>query len=249
MAVWTPAPLFPSVASWDGSYKLQHSQPMFDRWAAPEFSTDRGTDLSPTVSFFDPISYHQGTVWPLYTGWAAVSEHRNGRTLSGYAHLMQNADLTWAQDPGAVRVALRPVLRALGAQHVSSTLVLGHGHLAGIARALRFGVECGGEQVDGHAQLAGRMGSSDPASRTARRWERRCGDHASRSDAVGAHSGRFRRKAWCLIREPREQNSGGVLRIPLPAVEAGLADALPNPGATTQQLKVLDQQSVGIRSC
>ena len=43
---------------------------MLDRWAAPEFSTDWGTrDLSPTVSFFDPISYHQGTVWPLYTGW------------------------------------------------------------------------------------------------------------------------------------------------------------------------------------
>jgi hypothetical protein len=39
--------------------------------------------------------------------------------------------------------------------------------------------------------------------------------------------------------------AGGVLRIPLPAVEVGLAQALPEPGATTQQMKVLDQQSVG----
>ena len=48
-----PSPtIFPSVASWDGTFKLQHAEPMFDRWAASEFSTDWGTrDLSPTVSF------------------------------------------------------------------------------------------------------------------------------------------------------------------------------------------------------
>ena len=139
--------IFPAVASWDGTYKLQHAQPMFDRWAAQEFSTDWGTrDLSPTVSFFDPISYHQGTVWPLYTGWVAVSEYRNGRSLSGVCP----SDAECRSDLGAGsgrrdRVALRPVLRALGAQHIASTLVLGHGHLAGIARALRFGVGCSRE--------------------------------------------------------------------------------------------------------
>ena len=122
--------IFPSVASWDGTYKLQHAQPMFDRWAAPEFSTDWGTrDLSPTVSFFDPISYHQGTVWPLYTGWVAVSEYRNGRSLSGYAHLMQNADLTWAQDPGAVTELLSgeffaPLGRSTSHQLWSSAMVI-----------------------------------------------------------------------------------------------------------------------------
>jgi hypothetical protein len=36
---------------------------------------------------------------------------------------------------------------------------------------------------------------------------------------------------------------GGILRIPLPAVEVALAHALPESGATTQQLKVIDQQS------
>ena len=56
-----------------------------------ELSTDWGTrDMSPTVSFYDPISYHQGSVWPLFTGWVSVSEYHNGRHLSGYAHLMQN---------------------------------------------------------------------------------------------------------------------------------------------------------------
>jgi CheY-like chemotaxis protein len=76
---------------------------MMNRWASSEFSTDWGTrDLSPSVSFYDPISYHQGSVWPLFTGWVSLSEYRNGHALSGYSHLMQNADLTWAQDLGAV---------------------------------------------------------------------------------------------------------------------------------------------------
>ena len=35
----------------------------------------------------------------------------------------------------------------------------------------------------------------------------------------------------------------GALRIPLPSVEAGIGHGLPQPGSTTQQLKVLDQQS------
>ena len=129
-SVDTSPTIFPAVASWDGSYKLQHAQPMLSRWAAEEFSTDWGTrDLSPTVSFFDPISYHQGTVWPLYTGWVSVSEYRNGRSLSGYAHLMQNADLTWAQDQGAVTELLSgqffaPLGRSTSHQLWSSAMVI-----------------------------------------------------------------------------------------------------------------------------
>jgi hypothetical protein len=44
-------------------------------------------------------------------------------------------------------------------------------------------------------------------------------------------------------RTPGAKLVGGVLRIPLPAVEVGMDHALPRPGATTQQLKVIDQQS------
>ena len=87
----------------DGTFNLSGGADMMSRWASQEFSTDWGTrDLSPSVSFYDPISYHQGSVWPLFTGWVSLFEYRNGRSLSGYAHLMQNADLSWAQDPGGV---------------------------------------------------------------------------------------------------------------------------------------------------
>lgn len=97
------ATIYPTVAWWDGDYSLLKSDAMFSRWASHEFSTDWGTrDLSENAAFYDPISYHQGSVWPLFTGWASVAEYRTGHSLSGYAHLMQNADLTFAQDPGAV---------------------------------------------------------------------------------------------------------------------------------------------------
>ena len=97
------ATIFPAVAWWDGTYSLQHTDPMMQRWASSEFSTDWGTRiLSDRTRFYDPISYHQGSVWPLFTGWVSVAEYRAGHPLAGYAHLMQNADLTWAQDPGSV---------------------------------------------------------------------------------------------------------------------------------------------------
>jgi hypothetical protein len=42
---------------------------------------------------------------------------------------------------------------------------------------------------------------------------------------------------------PGAKSAGNILRIPLPAVEVAMAHALPEPGATTQQMKVIDQQS------
>jgi glycogen debranching enzyme len=241
-----PSPtIFPSVASWDGTYRLEHAQPMFDRWAAPEFSTDWGTrDLSPTVSFYDPISYHQGSVWPLYTGWVAVSEYRNGRNLSAYAHLMQNADLTWAQDPGAVTELLSgqffaPFGRSTSHQLWSSAMVIspvvrglfglewdqaGHGLTvtpslpADWDKAQLHHVPIEGSNVDLEITREGTMLLVRPAGPSAQQV-------VLASHAAGAKWG------------------GGILRIPLPAVEVALAHALPEPGATTQQIKVIDQQS------
>jgi hypothetical protein len=234
--------IFPSVASWDGSYQLPQAQPMFSRWAAQEFSTDWGTrDLSPTVSFFDPISYHQGTVWPLYTGWTSVAEYRNGRSLSGYAHLMQNADLTWAQDPGAVTELLSgeyfsPLGRSTSHQLWSSAMV--------ISPTLRglFGLEwnAAGNRLT--------LTPSLPAD-----W-----DHAAlRHVPLGAGTVDLdmTRSGTMLVVKASGASvtlgshalgakfEDGVLRIPLPAVEAAILHGLPQPGAVTQQLKVLDQKT------
>jgi glycogen debranching enzyme len=110
------ATIYPAVAWWDGTFHLTQAQAMLTRWASPEFSTDWGTrDISDQTSFYDPISYHQGSIWPLFTGWVSLAEYRAGRPLSGYAHLMQNANLTWSQDLGAVTELLSgDLFQALG---------------------------------------------------------------------------------------------------------------------------------------
>jgi glycogen debranching enzyme len=236
--------IFPSVASWDGSYKLLHAQPMLDRWAAQEFSTDWGTrDLSPTVSFFDAISYHQGTVWPLYTGWVSVSEYRNGRSLSGYAHLMQNADLTWAQDPGAVTELLSgqffaPLGRSTSHQLWSSAMVI-----SPVIRGL-FGLEW---------DAAGKKLTVTPSLPA--EWDKAKLHHLPFAGGdidldmtrdggtlVVRASGSSAQPVVLASLVPGAKWAANVLRIPLPAVEAGLCHGLPEAGSTTQQMKVLDQQ-------
>jgi glycogen debranching enzyme len=237
--------IYPAVAAWDGTYNLQHMQPVLNRWASSEFSTDWGTrDLSPTVSFYDPISYHQGTVWPLFTGWVSLSEYRNGRSLSGYAHLTQNADLTWAQDPGAVTELLSgeyfaPLGRSTSHQLWSSAMVI-----SPVMRGL-FGVEWDA------AENTLTLTPSLPAE-----WDQ------AKLHNLPLGNGKvdlsITREGTSLVIKPagpaiaalhlksRAKGAkflGGALHIPLPAVEAGIGHGLPQPGSTTQQLKVLDQQS------
>ena len=124
------ATIYPTVAWWDGRVKLPNADGMFRRWASAEFSTDWGTrDVGDHEKVYDPISYHQGTVWPLFTGWAAMAEYRAGRPLAGYQHLMKNVDLTYAQDLGAVTELLSgefyaPLGRSSSHQTWSSAMVL-----------------------------------------------------------------------------------------------------------------------------
>ncbi len=241
-----PSPtIYPAVAAWDGTYQLAHAGPMLNRWAAAEFSTDWGTrDLSPTVSFYDPISYHQGTVWPLFTGWVSVSEYRHGRSLSGYAHLMQNAGLTWAQDPGAVTELLSgqffaPLGRSTSHQLWSSAMVI-----SPVLRGL-FGLEW--EAAENKLTIT----PSLPAQ-----WDKAALHHVplaggevdlemTRDGAmlVVRATGPSAQQVVLASRTPGAKSAGNVLRIPLPAAEVGIDHALPAPGATTQQMKVIDQQS------
>lgn len=234
------ATIFPSVAWWDGTFGLDHAGPLLTRWASSEFSTDWGTrDLSPKSPFYDPISYHQGTVWPLYTGWASLAEYRAGRPLSGYAHLKQNSNLTWAQDLGAVTELLsgefyHPLGRSTSHQLWSSAMVV-----VPILRGM-FGI--GWDAEHNALTLAPHL----PAN-----WDHavvrnvRVGDvqtdltftraegslHVAATHEVKLESG---------VAGGRSSASGLVL--PLPVVELFLASDLPVPGSITEQTKVLDEQ-------
>jgi glycogen debranching enzyme len=126
----TTVTVFPSVALWVAGSSLPKPEAMLSAWASHDFSTDWGVrSVSGTAAVFDPISYHQGSVWPLFTGWASLAQYREGRPLAGYAALMRNLDLTWAQDPGFVTEVIsgefyQPLGRSSSHQLWSSAMVL-----------------------------------------------------------------------------------------------------------------------------
>ncbi len=245
------ASIYPSVAWWNGTLALQHAGPMLTRWASHEFSTDWGLrDISDRTSFYDPISYHQGTVWPLFTGWVSLAEYRAGRSLSGYAHLMQNAGLTWAQDLGSVTELLsgeffQPLGRSSSHQMWSSAMVI-----TPLLRGL-FG-------LDWHASnrtlrviphLPADWDSATlhnvplGSSSVDLKYERN-GNHVT----IRASTNQVD-EPFCLVTGTGSEapcsssrSAQHTVIVPLTAVEISVPANLPSEGSVTNQLKVLNEE-------
>ncbi len=127
---YDPTPtVFPSVAWWSGNLNLPDPDKTLEMYAGSDLSADWGLRaVAQSYPIYDPISYHQGSVWPLFTGWTSLAEYRTGRPLSGYEHLLANADLTWTSDPGNVTELLsgqfyEPLGRSTAHQLWSSAMV------------------------------------------------------------------------------------------------------------------------------
>ena len=236
--------IFPAVAWWDGTYGLKHTEPMLQRWGSGEFSTDWGTRiLSDKVSFYDPISYHQGSVWPLFTGWVSVAEYRAGHPLSGYAHLMQNADLTWSQDLGATTELLsgrfyQVLGRSTAHQLWSSAMVI-----SPIVRGM-FGLEW---DVSQHTLTVSPRLPAD--------WDTATVRHVPFGDSQLDLT--FRKQGQSLLVTATGPAAAGIhlashidgakeehgaLRLPLAPVEVYTEHELPSFGAETRQMKVLTER-------
>ncbi len=240
------ASIYPSIAWWGGSASLPKPDAMFERWASHEFSTDWGTrDVGSHEAVYDPISYHQGSVWPLFTGWAALAEYRTGRDLAGYAHLMQNTNLTTEQDLGAVTELLSgayyvPFGRSTSHQMWSSAMVL--------VPAMRglFGVTVDALQntitVDPHlpAQWPGAELNHVMVGKNSvdLKYDRKGSEMLVTLAGTGV-------KLASTLPGAVVSRDGRELHLPLPAVEVGLdftADnALPLPGAAPAEMNVLSQ--------
>jgi hypothetical protein len=237
------ATMYPMVAWWNGGQGLTNADASFRRWASHDFSTDWGLrDLAESDPFYDPISYHQGSVWPLFTGWASVAEYRTGRALSGYSHLMQNADQTTNQDLGAVTELLsgaffQPFGRSTSHQLWSSAMV--------IVPALRgmFGVDLDAVartvHVDPHlpadwggAEIqrlhVGESVCSLEYRREGQSMVVRVKDVVGPAVRVGSEAKGVHVAA-----------DGASISVPLPAVEVAVSHGLPLPGSRTTQMKVL----------
>ena len=127
--------VYPALAWWDpdntsGKSILAHPEGCLEQLAEHTLNTDWGLrDVSTDEKFYDGMSYHQGSVWPLFTGWAALAEYRGGQPLAGYQMLMENTNLTRAQDLGAVTELLSgdffvPFGRSTSHQLWSSAMVI-----------------------------------------------------------------------------------------------------------------------------
>jgi glycogen debranching enzyme len=87
--------VLPAVPLWWGLLRNDRADRELDRLGSADLATDWGTRiLSARSGLYDPLSYHYGSVWPLFTGWASMAAYRYGRPHVGYQALMANALLT-----------------------------------------------------------------------------------------------------------------------------------------------------------
>jgi GH15 family glucan-1,4-alpha-glucosidase len=81
-----------TVPMWFDLLDRKHAQEMIGLLAQEQFATDWGTRIISSHSdLYDPSGYHFGSVWPLFTGWAATGEYRNHAAEPALANLRSNA--------------------------------------------------------------------------------------------------------------------------------------------------------------
>ena len=246
------ATVYPALAWWDpegGRSILTHGDQCLSRLAGSALNTDWGLrDVANTETFYDGLSYHQGSVWPLFTGWAALAEYRADQPLAGYQLLMENASLTWAQDLGSDTELLSgdyfvPFGRSTSHQLWSSAMV--------ITPTLRglFGIA-----VDAPAKTL-TVNPRLPAS-----WDRAALHNLHLPGGDGSLT--FARKGEVLVVTltapdqsgfslrsdlPGATSSAGVrgsseVRIPISPVELSVPFEAPLPGARTAAARVVSEK-------
>ncbi|HKA23317.1 MAG TPA: GH116 family glycosyl hydrolase [Blastocatellia bacterium] len=95
--------VLPAVPLWWRTLGDERAQSQLDHLGSGAIATDWGTRIiSNSSMLYDPLSYHYGSVWPLFTGWSSMAAYRYGRPQIGYQALMANALLTYSGALGYV---------------------------------------------------------------------------------------------------------------------------------------------------
>jgi glycogen debranching enzyme len=105
--------VLPAVPLWWGLLDAERAQSQIDHLGSAGLAADWGQRLiSAESQLYDPLSYHYGSVWPLFTGWASMGAYRYGRPHVGYQALMANVLLTYEWALGYVTELLSGDLHA-----------------------------------------------------------------------------------------------------------------------------------------
>ncbi len=216
-------------------FGLLYPDKMLAAWSSPLLATDWGTRaLATTVPFYDPISYHMGSVWPLFTGWNAMAQYRTNHPAAAWLTLQQNLRLTFAEDPGTVTEVLsgaffQPMGRSSAHQLWSSAMTL--------APAIRglFGIDVDSEShtlhVDPHLPVTWDHAELENVRQGKLLYDVKIERYGANlriyNRLAGAGTSRF-------TREQSGETPLGLTIIALPAVEFGLhTPAAPLPGDET----------------
>jgi glycogen debranching enzyme len=106
--------VMPSVPMW---WRLmqdnEKAQKQIDRLGSAKIATDWGARILANDSeLYDPLSYHHGSVWGLFTGWQSIAAYNYGRPQIGYQALVANSLLTYTNALGYVTELLSGDLNA-----------------------------------------------------------------------------------------------------------------------------------------
>ena len=83
------------VPMWWGLTDDAHSQQAITAYGSAGIATDWGARiLTKESDLYDPLSYHNGSVWPLFTGWTSMGAYQYGRPHVGAQALYATALLT-----------------------------------------------------------------------------------------------------------------------------------------------------------
>jgi glycogen debranching enzyme len=95
--------VLPAVPLWWKTMSDERAQKQIDRLGSAKISTDWGARILANDSqLYDPLSYHYGSVWGLFTGWQSVAAYNYGRPHVGFQALMANSLLTYSNALGYV---------------------------------------------------------------------------------------------------------------------------------------------------
>ncbi|MBI4461317.1 MAG: amylo-alpha-1,6-glucosidase, partial [Acidobacteria bacterium] len=88
------ASVLATVPMWFDLLEAEKANAMISELADANHGTDWGMRIISSESAkFHPAGYHFGSVWPLFTGWAAVGMYRQHRSFPAHANLQANAGL------------------------------------------------------------------------------------------------------------------------------------------------------------
>lgn len=95
--------VLPAVPLWWKTLSDDRAQKQIDHLGSAKIATDWGARILANDSqLYDPLSYHYGSVWGLFTGWQSVAAYNYGRPHVGYQALMANSLLTYTSALGYV---------------------------------------------------------------------------------------------------------------------------------------------------